>query len=96
MKILTILVLLTMTSMVPAFLTSAIAQQEIDPDHFDQTAPAKAVRPAPKPQASPRSAAANDRRKSTGGRAASTSRATAGSRQAKEENQLIAAAHTVR
>lgn len=94
MKIARILVLLTMTCMVPTFLRPAIAQQEIDPEHFDQAELAKTAKPALKLKASLRAAAVKDRQKSTGG-AADASRATAGSRQAKTtESQRLAAVHS--
>jgi hypothetical protein len=93
MKFVRSLVLLAMLGAVPGLLVQATGQQEIDPEHFDQAEPAKTAKPALKPKAGPRTAAVKDRQKSSGG-AADASRATAGSRQAKTENQRIAAVHS--
>jgi len=91
MKILRILVLLTMTSMVPTFLPPAMAQQEINPEHFDQAEPAKTAQ-SKQPKTSPK-AAMKKQRKSIS-KASNASRTTPRPPQVKAENQPIAAVHS--
>ncbi len=93
MKFVRSLVLLAMIGAVPGLVLQAIGQQEINPEHFDQAELAKAASPALKRKASPQIAAFKDRQK-TAGKAATAPRPTAGPRQAKAENQRIAAAHS--
>lgn len=93
MKFVRSLVLLAMLSVVPGFVLPSVGQQEIDPDHFDQAELAKAAKPALKLKADHRAVPVKNRQKPTAG-AASGSRAAASSRQAKAENQRIAAVHS--
>jgi hypothetical protein len=93
MKFVRFLVLLAMTAAVPGLLLQAVGQQEIDPDHFDQAELAKPAKPALKSKPGPQTAAVKERQKPTAG-AANASRAGAGSRQTKTENQRIAAVHS--
>jgi hypothetical protein len=90
MKSVRSLVLLAVLGIVPGFVLPSVGQQEIDPDHFDQAELAKA---ALKSKADHRAAPVKNRQKPSSG-AASASRATPNSRQAKAENQRIAAVHS--
>lgn len=92
MKILRILILLAMTSMIPTFLMPAVAQQEIDPDHFDQAEIAKTGKSAKRPKPDPESAAPRSR-KTSASRPTASARITPRPRQVKAEDQRIAAVH---
>jgi hypothetical protein len=93
MKSVRSLVLLAMLGIVPGFVLRSVGQQEVDPDHFDQAELAKAAKPALKSKVDHRAAPVKNRQKPSSG-AASASRATPNSRQAKAENQRIAAVHS--
>jgi len=92
MKIVRILILLTMTSMVPTFLTPAIAQQEVDPEHFDPAELAKTARSTKQPKAGPKAAALTNQQKPVG-KTTRASRVTPRPSQAKAESQQVAAVH---
>jgi len=87
MKCVRILVLLLATSTVAAFSIPATAQFEIDPDHFDQMATARAKGPGTKGRASRKASGTKHQQKHS----QQANKHPEGTRQAKSVNQPLSA-----
>ena len=93
MKFARIVVMLAITAVVPGFLVRAVAQQEVDPAHFDQTEPTKTAKSPTQPQGPPKTAALK-RQKKLGGKVPDGARTLARQDHPKPENQRMAATHS--
>ena len=92
MKFVRFVVLVAMTSL-PVLALPAVGQQEIDPEHFDTAELAKTAKPPTQPKASSKATTLKSQQRSVAN-ASHGSPTKARRRQAKAENQRIAAAHS--